>query len=198
MVNLIYPQASNHPPSLSPPNYPPQPQPDAQFERRAWAYPLPYSEHMMEAFRLRGQLVPYLYSALLDFQATGVSPIRPVYYDHAEDDAAYRFNDTYFFGDDIFVAPIVAPQDNSTWLATREFWLPTGEWCVGSYIPLTERRRGFLGPSLSSETNATHLFYFFPTRFTSLIFFLRCCSCSCVVPVGGCSLVSSLRPCFPF
>ena len=104
------------------------PQPDPAVERRAWGYSLPYSEYMRAAFARRARLVPLIYTSLHEFEATGVSPLHPVYYDAPEAAGAYDHLDTYIYCDDLLVAPVTAPQHNTTQLAERKLWLPPGAW----------------------------------------------------------------------
>lgn len=104
------------------------PQPDPRVERRPWAWPVPLSDYMEDAMRLRGRMVPMIHTALEQFSITGISPLHGVYIDHPELDGAYAFNDTFMFCDGLFVAPITGPVDNSSQLATRSMWLPPGVW----------------------------------------------------------------------
>jgi len=97
-------------------------------ERRTWAYPVDYSEAMRQAFLLRYAMIPYIYTASREAYDTGVSMLRPMYYDYPEAVEAYEFKDQYLFGDSMLVAPIIAPQNPETRLATRSLWLPEGEW----------------------------------------------------------------------
>ncbi len=94
----------------------------------AWGYSLPYSEYMRAAFARRARLVPLIYTSLHDFEATGVSPLHPVYYDAPQAAGAYEYLDTYIYCDHLLVAPITAPQHNTTQLAERKLWLPPGAW----------------------------------------------------------------------
>jgi alpha-glucosidase len=54
--------------------------------------------------------------------------VRPLYYDWPEENAAYSSKDEYLFGDEMLVAPVVAPADKDSGLATEQVWLPAGEW----------------------------------------------------------------------
>ena len=99
---------------------------DANIERRIWQFP----DHMLDmraAMHLRYALAPYIYNAARQTFDTGVSMCRPMYYTYPENDLAYSMKDQYMFGDDILVAPIVAPADKATGLATRKVWLPKGK-----------------------------------------------------------------------
>jgi alpha-glucosidase (family GH31 glycosyl hydrolase) len=100
--------------------------PDA--ERRIWAYPPQYASAMRSAFLLRYALVPYIYTAAREAYDTGVSLLHPLYYDFPESDEAYAREGGYFFGPSMIAAPVVAPADAATHLATRSLWLPEGPW----------------------------------------------------------------------
>ncbi len=100
--------------------------PDA--ERRIWAYPEPYSSILRTAFQLRLALEPYLYTEARRTFDSGVAFFHPLYYDWPEEDSAYTSKDEYMFGDQMLAAPVVAPGDKVTGLATEQVWLPKGEW----------------------------------------------------------------------
>ena len=97
------------------------------IERRVWMFP----NHMLDmraAIRLRYTLAPYIYNAARTTYDTGVSMCRPMYYAYAECDEAYDFKEQFMFGDDILVAPVVAPIDKATGVAERKVWFPEGRW----------------------------------------------------------------------
>jgi alpha-glucosidase len=118
--------------------------PDA--ERRIWAYPEPYSSILRSTFQLRYALQPYLYTEGRRTYDTGVAFLRPLYYDWPEESAAYNHKGEYLFGEQVLVAPVVAPVDKVSGLAKEEIWLPPGEWieeASGKYLtgPATFERR---------------------------------------------------------
>jgi alpha-glucosidase len=100
--------------------------PDA--ERRIWAYPEPYSAILRSTFQLRYALEPYVYTEARRTYDTGVAFFRPLYYDWPEEPAAYDSKGEYLFGDQMLAAPVTAPADKTTGLATEKVWLPQGEW----------------------------------------------------------------------
>ncbi len=100
--------------------------PDA--ERRIWAYPEPYSDDMRAAFRLRYDLIPYIYTEARRTYDTGVAFVHPLYYDWPEAAEAYAFSGEYTFGDSLIVAPVTSPVDTATGLAKERVWLPPGDW----------------------------------------------------------------------
>jgi alpha-glucosidase (family GH31 glycosyl hydrolase) len=99
-----------------------------ETERRIWAYPEPYSSILRSTFQLRYALQPYLYTEARRTYDTGVAFLRPLYYDYPESAEAYDSKNEYLFGDQMLVAPVIAPADKSTGLATEKVWLPKGEW----------------------------------------------------------------------
>jgi Glycosyl hydrolases family 31/Domain of unknown function (DUF5110) len=99
-----------------------------ESERRIWAYPEPYADIMRSAYATRYALLPYIYTAAREAYDTGISMLRPMYYDYPESAEAYDFKDEYMFGDSLLVAPITAPLSTDSDLATKSIWLPPGEW----------------------------------------------------------------------
>ncbi len=97
-------------------------------ERRIWAYPEPYSDILRSAFQLRYAMQPYIYTEARRTYDTGVAFLRPLYYDWPEADEAYTNKNEYVFGDQMLVAPVVAPADKISGLATEKVWLPQGDW----------------------------------------------------------------------
>jgi alpha-glucosidase (family GH31 glycosyl hydrolase) len=97
-------------------------------ERRIWAYPEPYSSVLRSSFQLRYALQPYIYTEARRTYDTGVAFLRPLYYDYPEADEAYVSKDEYLFGDQMLAAPVVAPSDKTSGLASQKVWLPQGEW----------------------------------------------------------------------
>jgi hypothetical protein len=101
---------------------------NADAERRIWAYPEPYSSILRSTFQLRYALQPYLYTEARRTYDTGVAFLRPLYYDWPEAPEAYANKNEYIFGDQMLAAPVTAPGDKVSGLATESLWLPKGEW----------------------------------------------------------------------
>eukprot|EP01052_Picozoa_sp_SAG31_P013088 SAG31_NODE_780_length_12148_cov_7.369295_1_plen_290_part_00 len=80
---------------------------------------------MRATMRLRDALVPYIYTAGLHAFRTGISLLRPMYYNWPAEDAAYTHPSQYMFGESILVSPVVSAGDNETGLAEKNVWLPT-------------------------------------------------------------------------
>lgn len=79
---------------------------DQDLDRRIWTYPYPYQHIMREALELRYALVPYIYSMAFKANQTGLSIIRPLYYEQPTEPQSYSNPNTYYFGDDLLFAPV--------------------------------------------------------------------------------------------
>jgi hypothetical protein len=99
-----------------------------ESERRIWAYPEPYSAILRSAFQLRYAMQPYIYTEARRTYDTGVAFFRPLYYDWPEEGPAYDAKNDYLFGDEMLAAPVVAPADKVSGLASEKIWLPAGQW----------------------------------------------------------------------
>ncbi len=101
---------------------------DPRIERRMWAYHPKYFNSMREAVQNRISLFPYIYSAAFEAYNTGVSLMRPMYYDYPNQESAYRFDHQYMFGDDMLVAPVTDSIGTKNIFKDKEIWLPEGTW----------------------------------------------------------------------
>ncbi len=106
---------------------------DPMIERRMWAYPVKYYYAMRDAVKFRYSLFPYIYTSAYKAYETGISLIRPMYYDHPDEDNAYNFKGQYMFGDDLLVSPITHPlgkyvDGRDSLITYQKIWLPEGTW----------------------------------------------------------------------
>ena len=99
----------------------------SSVERRFWMYPNLFPK-MREIINLRYALVPYIYNAAREAHDDGLSILRPMYYEHPEQEEAYSQQYQYYFGEDMIVAPVADSLSAEDQLAERELWLPEGEW----------------------------------------------------------------------
>lgn len=84
-------------------------------------------DEMVPLLRFRNALVPYIYTMARKAYDSGVSMLRPMYYEFPEVDLAYQFPAQYWFGDDILVAPISSSVSVATHDVLKEIWLPPGK-----------------------------------------------------------------------
>jgi alpha-glucosidase (family GH31 glycosyl hydrolase) len=97
-------------------------------DRRPWLQDAATFEVMREALQLRHQLIPYLYTMAWRNTVEGPPLITPMYYEHPEDESAYRCPQQYRFGTELIVAPFTTPIDPDTRMSRQQVWLPKGEW----------------------------------------------------------------------
>jgi len=100
---------------------------------KVWNVPTLYFEANRQAMRHRLELIPYIYTAVREAYDTGISILRPMYYEFPELDMAYAANSTgafpqYFFGDSMFVSPVVNQENQTDQMAEKSIWIPPGSW----------------------------------------------------------------------
>ncbi|MES2325455.1 MAG: TIM-barrel domain-containing protein [Pseudomonadota bacterium] len=72
--------------------------------------------------KLRYELMPYIYSAAHETQATGMPMVRAMLLDYPAQEAAWKHDLQYMWGPDLLVAPFTSGAD------AQSFWLPPGKW----------------------------------------------------------------------
>ena len=86
-----------------------------------WAFGDRGYEIMRGLLNLREQLRPYLHSTLELTSAQGIPPVRPLWFDHADDPRAVSVEDQFMLGSELLVAPVLAPG-----VEARSVYLPEG------------------------------------------------------------------------
>ena len=107
---------------------------DDRIERRIWKFP--NFTLMRDAIKLRYALFPYIYTMARHTYDTGIGLCRPLYYEHPDCEEAYNFENEYYFGNDILVAPVTAPARGGK--ASVRIWFPEGNWWSVSTNELIE------------------------------------------------------------
>ncbi|MEJ8283320.1 TIM-barrel domain-containing protein [Curtobacterium citreum] len=97
------------------------------IRKEPWVFPAEARTAMGEALRFRHRLVPYLHT-MNHRTAEGTALVRPLYHLEPRRDEAYRVPNTYAFGSELLVAPIVEPRDPVTLHGSARAWLPPGTW----------------------------------------------------------------------
>ena len=90
--------------------------------REPWSYGPEAERIAREALALRYRLLPYLQRAVERSAATGLPVQRPMVLACPDDRAAWAFEDQFFFGDDLLVAPCLRSDGRV------QVYLPAGEW----------------------------------------------------------------------
>jgi alpha-D-xyloside xylohydrolase len=76
------------------------------------------TDQIRELLKLRMRLIPYLYTAMADYQRDGIPPIRHMLLE----EGCLEVSDQYMFGPHILVAPMIAGEKS------RKVVLPKGKW----------------------------------------------------------------------
>lgn len=93
-------------------------------ERLPWEYGKRARRIAGGFLRLRGSLIPYLYTLSRNAHDTGLPLARPMYLHWPGQDAAYEHDSQYMLGDSLLVAPVAKPGKRPA----KRVWFPKGEW----------------------------------------------------------------------
>ena len=98
------------------------------LNKEPWSMEEPYRSITGKFMRLRHQLIPYLYTENYRAYKDSKPLIRPMYYDHPDEQAAYRVPNEYGFGDNLIVAAITERMDRELRLACVNTFIPEGRY----------------------------------------------------------------------
>jgi len=90
--------------------------------REPWSYGPEAEAAAMAALKLRYRLLPYIERAMANAAETGLPVQRAMALACPDETAAWAFEDQFFFGEDLLVAPCLRP-DNKV-----QVYLPEGDW----------------------------------------------------------------------
>jgi len=90
--------------------------------RMPWIYGDEGIALMRKYFTLRTQLLPYLYTYTWRAHRDSEPLLRPLYLEYPRLEEAYHHSREYFFGDQMLVSPVVAPEQE------HSVYLPPGRW----------------------------------------------------------------------
>ncbi len=98
------------------------------YKREPWAWEVKIESIVRDFMRLRHRLIPYIYSEGYKYYKTGMPYIRPLYYRYPEtyDDPAYQ--NEYFFGSELFIAPITNKVDPLMKRVVERTFIPNETW----------------------------------------------------------------------
>lgn len=87
-----------------------------------WSYGEENEKIFIKYIRIREALKPYIKELMKEAHEKGTPIMRPLFYDFPNDKIAWNIENTFMFGPDILVAPIINYKERE-----REVYLPTGE-----------------------------------------------------------------------
>ena len=86
-----------------------------------WSFGDEAYEIITNYLHLRERLRPYIMKQMATAHENGAPPMRPLFFDFPEDEAAWDVEDQFMFGPDLLVAPVLFEGERS-----REVYLPAG------------------------------------------------------------------------
>ena len=96
------------------------------LNKEPWVFSEEYTDIIRQTVRQRYEMAPYIYTMARKGYDEGLALCRPMYYDYPQAQEAYDFRSQYMFGDDMMIAPITRPSENS--FTAMEIWFPEGDW----------------------------------------------------------------------
>lgn len=98
------------------------------YKREPWRWDIKTLDIVREYCNLRHRLIPYLYAEAHKYHTTGLPLIQPLYYNHPETYDEPLYKNEYYFGSELFVAPITVKKDIVMNRAVEKIFLPSGMW----------------------------------------------------------------------
>lgn len=98
------------------------------YKREPWLWDVKTFSVVKDYLRLRSQLIPYIYTESYKYSKTGLPLIQPLYYRYPEiyDEPLYK--NEYYFGTELFIAPITDKKDLLMNRTVQRIFLPNGVW----------------------------------------------------------------------
>ena len=94
-----------------------------RMDQEPWSFGKAYTAWAKQAIELRYKLLGYLYTCFWQHRQTGLPVIRPYSFVEQNNILAIENEDAFFFGDQLFVHPILAPNRKK-----QKVFLPKGDW----------------------------------------------------------------------
>ena len=98
------------------------------YKREPWRWDIKTYTIVKNYLQLRHNLIPYIYSEAYKYHKFGTQIIKPLYYENPDfyDDVLYH--NEYYFGEELFIAPIIARKDDAMDRVVHNFHLPKVTW----------------------------------------------------------------------
>ena len=91
--------------------------------KEPWEYGEEFTPINRKTINLRYELLPYIYSSMQEASISGIPPMRPVIFDFPHDEQFLWNDDTFLFGDQLLIAPVL-----SEGTTERNVYFPDGPW----------------------------------------------------------------------
>ncbi len=101
---------------------------DNKLDHFPWHYKEPYFSAIRNAYRLKAELLPYIYTCAKDASQKCRPIIRPMYYGWPAEEEAYNNPGQYMLGDYFLAAPLVTAGKGEDRIAFQTMWFPEDGW----------------------------------------------------------------------
>ncbi len=98
------------------------------YKREPWLWDIKTFTVAREYCWLRQRLIPYLYTEAYHYTKNGMPLIQPLYYTYPEIYDEPLYNNEYYFGRELFIAPITKPMNPLINRSIHRVYLPQGVW----------------------------------------------------------------------
>lgn len=98
------------------------------YKREPWRWSVKTYEIVKDYLQLRQKLIPYLYTEAYKFTRYGIPLIQPLYYRYPKYYDDGLFKNEYYFGSELFIAPILIKKDYVMNRVIHKFYVPNGTW----------------------------------------------------------------------
>lgn len=98
------------------------------YKREPWRWGVKTYTIVKDYLTLRHQLIPYLYSEAYKYHKFGDPMLIPLYYKYPEMYDDDRYSKEYYFGSELFIAPITKKKDYTMDRSIHKMYIPEGVW----------------------------------------------------------------------
>ena len=98
------------------------------YKREPWRWDSNTLNIVKQYCYLRHRLIPYLYSGAYRYYKNGLPMVQPVYYEVPEIYDEPEYKNEYYFGSELFIAPITTKKDLVMNRSVQRTYLPKGIW----------------------------------------------------------------------
>ncbi len=98
------------------------------YKREPWRWDVKTLKIVSEYCTLRHRLIPYIYNEAYRYSKVGLPLVQPIYYLYPEIYDEPMYKNEYYFGSEMFVAPITKKKDLIMNRSVEHLFLPKGTW----------------------------------------------------------------------
>ncbi len=98
------------------------------YKREPWLWDIKTYTVAREYCWLRQRLIPYIYTESYNYYKNGIPLVQPLYYIYPEIYDEPLYNNEYYFGRELIVAPITRPMNTLISRSIHRIFLPEGVW----------------------------------------------------------------------